>query len=215
MKTFHNLKIKTYPHKTLNSSKGVIRNKELSQCSREEILAELKNQGVTDIKRITIKKENQSIQTNMYILTFNSPTTPKEIKIGYINEKIETYIPNPLRCYKCLKFGHHGSVCNGHTICGKCGEREPNHTTINCNLNTRCANCDEDHPSYTRSCPAWKKEKEILTIKHTKNIPYPEARKIVEGYIKNKTYSQISQNNPKKESKKEENYQELISKLLI
>ena len=66
-----------------------------------------------------------------------------------------------------------------------------------------------------RSCPAWKKEKEILTIKHTKNIPYPEARKIVEGYIKNKTYSQISQNNPKTESKKEENYQELISKLLI
>ena len=59
------------------------------------------------------------------------------------------------------------------------------------------------------------KEKEILTIKHTRNIPYPEARKIVEGYIKNKAYSQISQNNPKTESKKEENYQELISKLLI
>ena len=103
-----------------------------------------------------------------------------------------------------------------NTICGKYGEREPNHTTINCNLNNRCANCDEDHPSYSRSCPAWKKEKEILTIKHTKNIPYPEARKLVEGYIKNKTYAQISQNNPKTESKKKkENYQELISKLLI
>ena len=58
MKIFHHLKIKTYTHKTLNSSKGVIRNKELSQCSREEILAELKNQGVTDIKTITIEKEN-------------------------------------------------------------------------------------------------------------------------------------------------------------
>ena len=42
MKIFHNLKIKTYPHKTLNSSKEVIRNKELSQCSREEMLAKLK-----------------------------------------------------------------------------------------------------------------------------------------------------------------------------
>ena len=84
-------------------------------------------------------------------------------------------------------------------------ERESNHTTINCNLNNRCANC-EDHLSYTRSCPAWKKEKEILTIKHTRNIPYPEARKIVEGYIKNKTYSQ--------NKVKKENYQELISKLL-
>ena len=42
MKSFHNFRIKTYPHKTLNSSKGVIRNKELSQCSKEEILAKLK-----------------------------------------------------------------------------------------------------------------------------------------------------------------------------
>ena len=97
MKTFHNLKIKTYPHKTLNSSKGVIRNNELSQCSREEIEAEVKNQGVTDIKRITIKKENQTIQSNTYILIFNSPTIPKEIKIDYIDEKIEQYIPNLFR----------------------------------------------------------------------------------------------------------------------
>ena len=66
MKIFHTLKIKTYLHKTLNSSKGVIRNKELSLCPREEILAELKNQGVTDIKRITIKKGNQTIQTLIY-----------------------------------------------------------------------------------------------------------------------------------------------------
>ena len=28
------------------------------------------------------------------------------------------------------------------------------------------------------------KKKVILTIKHTRNIPYPEAQKIVEGYIK-------------------------------
>ena len=126
-------------------------------------------------------------------------------------KKIEQYIPNPLQCFKCQKFGHHGGVCNRHTIYGKCGEREPNRTTIDCKLNNRCANCSEDHPSYTRSCPVWKKEKVILTIKHTRNIPYPEAWKIVEGYIKNKTYSQ---NNPKSESKKGKNYQELISKLL-
>ena len=55
------------------------------------------------------------------------------------------------------------------------------------------------------------KRKKILTIKHTRNIPYPKDQKIVKGYIKNKTYSQ---NNPKSESKKGENYQELISKLL-
>ena len=31
------------------------------------------------------------------------------------------------------------SVCNGHTVCGKCEKREQNHTTISYNIN-----CSED-----------------------------------------------------------------------
>ena len=134
--TFHNLKIKTHPHKTLNSSKWVLRNKELSHCSREEILAELKKTRHNWYK----KNYHQTIQTNTYISTFNSLIIPKEIKISYINEQIEQYIPNPLRCFKCQKFGYNGSVCNGHTIWGKWREREPNHTTIDCKSNNRYGN---------------------------------------------------------------------------
>ena len=37
MKMFHNLKVKTYSHKTLNKSKGIVRSAELSLCSIEEI----------------------------------------------------------------------------------------------------------------------------------------------------------------------------------
>ena len=39
-----------------------------------------------------------------------------------------------------------------------------------------------------------KKRKKILTIKHTRNIPYPAARKIVEGYIKTPKSSKTTQN---------------------
>ena len=202
MKTFHTLKIKTYPHKTLNSSKGVIKNKEpLSVFKRRDISWTKKPRCNWHKKNYNQKRKPNNTNKHVHInfqLTNNSERNKNRLH-QWKNEKIETYIPNPFWCYKYQKFGHHGSVCNRHTICGKCGEREPNHTTINCNLNNRCANCGEDHSSSTRSCPAWKKEKEILTIKHTKNIPYPEAQKIVEGYIKNKTYSQISQTNPKTE----------------
>ena len=59
MTRFHNTAIKTYPHKSLNVSKGIVRSKELSLCSHEEIKSELKNQGVMDVKRITIKKEGK------------------------------------------------------------------------------------------------------------------------------------------------------------
>ena len=100
-KYFYNLKIKVYPHNTLNLSKGVVRSPDLSLCTLDEIKNNLRGQGVTDAKQISIKRNNQIIPTNTYILNFNTPKPPTEIKIGYLITKVETYIPNPLRCHNC------------------------------------------------------------------------------------------------------------------
>ena len=45
-----------------------------------------------------------------------------------------------------------------------------------------CSNCKEDHPANSKQCQAWHTEKEILKVKYTRNISFPEARKIVENY---------------------------------
>ena len=118
-KQFGKLNIKTYPHPTLNFSKGVIKNPVLVSCSLKEIRLHLKPQGVTDVRRISIRKETRTIDANTYILTFNKPTTPTSIRISYINTKIETYIPNPLRCQKCPKYGHPRNKCTRPSICAK------------------------------------------------------------------------------------------------
>ena len=39
------------------------------------------------------KKDGQTIQTNIYISTFNTPKIPKELKISYTTAKVETYLP--------------------------------------------------------------------------------------------------------------------------
>ena len=144
MKIFHNIKIKGYPHEKLNQSKGVVRSQELSLCSIEEIKTELKSQGVIDARKITIKREGRIIETNTYILTFNSPTIPKEIKIGYNINKVELFIPNPLRCYKCQKFGHHEDQCRNLSVCGRCGEKNPNHYTNTCEKRTIVQTAETD-----------------------------------------------------------------------
>ncbi|XP_049268933.1 sterile alpha motif domain-containing protein 1-like [Rhipicephalus sanguineus] len=36
---------------------------------------------------------------------------------------------------------------------------------------------DGDHPAYSRSCPSWKKEKEIIGLKVKFNLSFQEARK--------------------------------------
>lgn len=69
-----------------------------------EIVSELTQQGVMNVKRITIKKE-QIIKTGTYIMTFNKPQPPERIQIGYVSVQVSIFIPNPLRCYTCQKFG--------------------------------------------------------------------------------------------------------------
>ncbi|GBN82714.1 hypothetical protein AVEN_250899-1 [Araneus ventricosus] len=101
------------PHKSLNQSRGVISESEFQSDTEEEILECLKNQNVTSMKRICIKRENQIIPTKHLILTFTVPVIPKSVLIAYINCPVKPYIPNPLRCFKCQKFGHSMTVCRG------------------------------------------------------------------------------------------------------
>ena len=42
----------------------------------------------------------------------------------------------------------------------------------------QCVNCGKDHLSRSSDCEVWKKEKEIMKLKVTKNLTYPEARKL-------------------------------------
>ena len=120
MEKFHNLKCRAYPHAKLNTSKGVVRSKELSLAMPEEIEMAFKKQGIKEYTRITIRRNDETIQTHTYILTFEKPSIPKEIRTGYTIERVEQYIPASLRCYKCQKFGHHKEICRGRQVCGKC-----------------------------------------------------------------------------------------------
>ena len=59
--------------------------------------------------------------------------------------------------------------------------------------NIKCETCHEEHPAFSRICGIYKKGKEIMFIKHTKNIPFPEERKTVESYMGTKTYANVAQ----------------------
>ena len=152
-----NIPVKITPHKSLNSSKGIIKNPELKYCTETEIHEELKQYGVTSVKKISIKRDNKTIPTGTHILTFDIPTLPSSVKIASLNIKVETYIPNPLRCFCCQKFGHHQSKCTRKPICPKCGE--DGHPEEDCSSPVKCVNCEGAHPAFSRQCPKWQLEK--------------------------------------------------------
>ena len=81
--SFFGVPVEVTEHKSLNSSKGIIRNPILRAETEENILEYLKPQGVTHVKRFTIRKNNEIINTNTLLLTFNSVVNPKALKIFY------------------------------------------------------------------------------------------------------------------------------------
>ena len=142
----------------LNSSRGVIRCRELSDLSEAEIRDELKTQGVVEVHRVTVKKKGKVIPTNTLFLTFNRPDMPKETKVGYLKVKVDLFVPNLLRCFNCNKFGHTSQRCKTKAKCQRCGKDKHEEQ---CDGPQICSNCNGPHAASAKECPVWKKEKEI------------------------------------------------------
>ena len=165
-------------HKTLNSSRGVIRCRDLADMTEVEIRDELKDQGVVGVNRVTLKKEEKVIPTNTLFLTFGSPELPKEITVGYLKKKVALFVPNPMRCFNCNKFGHTSQHCKVAAKCRGCGKDKHEGQ---CEGPKLCSNCNGPHASSAKDCPVWQMEKEIQRVRVQKRISFPEARRLAEA----------------------------------
>ena len=177
---FLNIDVRATPHRSLNSSKGVIRDhgRDLYDMSEADIVMELREQGVEEVSRFILKKDDKEIKTNTLFVTFRTPTPPEKIKIGYYNVTVNLYIPNPLRCFGCQEFGHSRKFCKKAPKCWKCGRE--GHEGGECTSESLCCvNCKGDHYSSSKTCPVWILEKEIQRVKAEKKLTYGEARRLV------------------------------------
>ncbi|GBO40287.1 hypothetical protein AVEN_190981-1 [Araneus ventricosus] len=179
LKSLDNIPVAVSAHATLNSSKGVVSCGELLNVPIEEILKGFQPQGVTQVHRIKIRKNEQLIDTKHLILTFHSPRIPESVRAGYIKLKVRPYIPNPLRCFKCQRFGHSKASCRGTLTCARCAGA--GHDSFNCTESAKCVNCKGLHTSFSRLCSAWEFEKEVISEKVKKDISFLEARRLVKS----------------------------------
>ncbi|XP_077529718.1 uncharacterized protein LOC144142233 [Haemaphysalis longicornis] len=170
------LDIGVTPHRSINSSQGVISEPDLINETEAGLLEGLKGEGVTAVRRITMRRDDKQIMTKHIILTFDRSTLPESIKAGFIHCSVRPYIPNPRRCFKCQRFGHGTTACRGQLTCAKCAQHD--HASDNCPSQTLiCANCQGPHWDYYRTCEKFKQEKEIIRVKVTENLTFLEARK--------------------------------------
>lgn len=188
---FEDIPVAISPHRSLNTVRGVISDDDLKYMSEEELLNGLKDQNVTNVYRIKIKRENKEIETKHFVLTFASSILPDTVEVGYTRLNLRPYIPNPRRCYNCQRYGHGSQSCRGQTTCAKCASHE--HASENCKVEPpHCVNCEGSHPAYSRACPTWKQEKSIITLKVKENITFREARKR-HSLVESRSYSVVLQ----------------------
>lgn len=181
-------------HRTMNSSKGVIRAYELQNEERETLLTYLKSQNVTDVQFHTKTINGTLIKTGIVFITFGTREIPEYLTVGLLRVRVRPYIPKPMRCFTCHKFGHLSKYCSlkETPTCYNCNNVKHIHNREEkCTKESFCVNCKQaGHNSYNRNCTEYKRQVDILTIKVTQQVSMAEAVK--RSNINRETYAQIA-----------------------
>ena len=159
---------KISPHKTFNSSYGVIYSKELYALSESKIL-KLCPKKIYGVKKM--KGTNNAI-----LLMFSKKYVPDSVYICYTPITVKKYKPKPRQCHKCLEFGHIKSACRNFARCSRCSEE---HEEEECTKDVSCLNCGDQHRPLSKLCPRFGLEQEILEVADTEHISIGSAKRQV------------------------------------
>ena len=126
---------------------------------KEFPLEPLKNySGVLEAQRCIPAKDKTAITRQVLIKHVGQ--FPKTLDLGYWGKfELRTYVPEPLRCFKCQRYGHRQERCTYKVVCAICSKL---HATTTCmeklkkqeKVQARCANCKGGHHAWNPICPA-------------------------------------------------------------
>ncbi|XP_035994688.1 uncharacterized protein LOC118563661 [Fundulus heteroclitus] len=159
-------------------SRGVITGIPLEE-DLEKLKRNIYGGEVRRLKRLLKTVDGEKIESFSILLEFQGDVLPDKVKIGFLSFSVRPYIPPPLRCYKCQRYGHIGSVCKGKQRCAKCGG-DHRYDECGADVQLKCCNCGGQHNVAYGGCEARKKAAEIQQLKVVKNITYAEAAKSVQ-----------------------------------
>lgn len=160
----------------LNQSKGIIHAPDLLGLSENEVCGWLEQFGVVAVKRFTRKDQDTQriIKTPTLLLTFNKPQCPPQLEFDYVVYKVRKFVPNPLLCHNCGRYGHPQDKCTAEGVCLNCGATKHDGSCLK-----KCVNCQQaGHNCQDKTCSVWKAEREICEIKVDRDVSYAHARRI-------------------------------------
>ena len=75
----------------------------------------------SEVKRLKAIRNGIKTDSLSVLIIFDEERLLEQIFIGYMCYGMRLYVPPPLRCFTCQRFGHVAAVCKGKQKCGRCG----------------------------------------------------------------------------------------------
>ncbi|KAI2664043.1 Nucleic-acid-binding protein from transposon X-element [Labeo rohita] len=126
---------KTYKKFTKGVITGILVN-----VSVDDVKRNITNARVNEVRRLKVNRNGNMQDSLSVMINFDQEKLPEKVYIGFMCYDVRLYIPPPIRCFKCQRYGHVAVVCKGKQRCGKCsGEHEYGKCQEGTKL--KCCNC--------------------------------------------------------------------------
>jgi len=148
------------------------------ETSDEEMDEELLRCGYINAEAKRIYKGKDKNKTMYVKIKLEMPELPEYITLASQRFPVKIYISKPWQCFKCQKFGHNATNCNGKVKCVACSGP---HNVKECPIKTpqemKCPNCSENHAGSYGGCKYIKQAKIVERIRATEKLSYSDALK--------------------------------------
>lgn len=148
-----------------------------TDVSCEEIAQELWERGIAcyEVRRFCRGGEGARIPTMTVLVTKLGTQLPEKVTLWFERHRVSLFVDRPRQCVRCFSFEHSVRNCARQQVCPKCGSH---HDGKDCGaVEPHCINCDGSHSATDHTCPRYKKEEEILSLKSRLHVSLAEARR--------------------------------------
>ncbi len=107
-------------------------------CRNEE-----QNNILKGARRLQVTREGVRKDSEYVVLDSEEEVLPKKVTLCFLSYSVREYIPKPMRCYNCQKFGYTAMTCKSRRRCARCGE--DNEYAQYHYEQPKCCNCGGNH----------------------------------------------------------------------
>ena len=221
IKNIHGVNTTVVPNETLNCIYGTAslpKRERIDPIKDKDMILDtmqMRDRKVKDIEIYEIKtKKIQIIKVK-----YEGDALPSNIPILGELRELREFIPRPMQCGKCWRYGHTTKKCNKiNTTCAKCSGQ---HTTNWECEETRCANCGKEHDSKSNKCIFHQYQTEIRLLQTRNGLNFGQAKfelklkgfpnPAIEAYYSQTMNSENTNKTPANRTREENNNTEIAS----